>query len=101
MPQRDSIHGIATPDEVLQVMSHLMHTGEKEADQLRAADMLAKHHGLLTPREETAFDPLLISLIEEAVDAIAAQYDDPEPKANSSHPPADDPTGAGGAMVRS
>lgn len=100
MPQRDNVPGVATPSEVLQVMSHLMHTGEKEADQLRAADMLAKHHGLLTPREESACDPELIARIEAAVAAIAAEYDDPDPQANGSHPPAADPPGTGGPLVR-
>lgn len=66
-------NGAATPAEVLQVVTRLMHTGEKEADQLKAADMLAKHHGLLTPREDSGYDPALIAEIEAAVEAIAAQ----------------------------
>lgn len=66
-------NGAATPAEVLQVVTHLMHTGEKESDQLKAADMLAKHHGLLTPQEDSGYDPALIAEIEAAVDAIAAR----------------------------
>lgn len=65
--------GAATPAEVLQVMTRLMHMSEKESDQLKAADMLAKHHGLLTPREDSGYDPRLIAEIEAAVDAIAAR----------------------------
>lgn len=65
--------GAATPAEVLQVVTRLMHTSEKESDQLKAADMLAKHHGLLTPREDSGYDLQLIAEIEAAVDAIAAR----------------------------
>ena len=43
MPQQHMLpeDGTATPAEVLQVITRLMHTGEKESDQLKAADMLA------------------------------------------------------------
>ncbi|MBQ2954271.1 MAG: hypothetical protein IJE07_12140 [Clostridia bacterium] len=81
-------------------MSQLMHTGEKQSDQLKAADMLAKHHGLLTPREETGFDPELILAIEAAVAEIAAEYHEPDPDPEGGHPPADDPAGPGGPLVR-
>ena len=41
--------------------------------------MLAKHHGLLTPREESGYDPAVIAAITQAVTEIAAEYDEPEP----------------------
>ena len=103
MPQQQALppdDGTATPAEVLQVVTRLMHTGEKESDQLKAADMLAKHHGLLTPREETGYDPALIAEIVRVVDEIAAEYDDPEPPAEGGDPPADDPAGTGSPLVR-
>ena len=100
MPQNDAAPGIASPDEVLQAVTHLMQMGEKESDQLKAADMLAKHHGLLTPREETDFDPELIAQIEAAVAAIAAEFHEPEPDAAGSNPPADAASDAGGGLVR-
>lgn len=100
MPQDTALPGTATPEEVLQVVTQLMHGSEKQSDQLKAADMLAKHHGLLTPREETGFDPELIAEIEAAVAAVAAEYDEPEPDTDSSDPPADDAAGPGGTLVR-
>lgn len=100
MPQEPLESGAATPDEVLHVVTQLMHGSEKQSDQLKAADMLAKHHGLLTPKEESGFDPELITQIEAAVAAIAAQYDEPEPDAECSDPAADDTAGAGSPLVR-
>ena len=99
MPQMPSA-GPASPEEVLRVVTHLMHTGEKESDQLKAADMLAKHHGLLTPREDADYDAALINAIDQAVAALAAEYDAPEPDAEGSHPPADDAARPGGPLVR-
>ena len=90
----------ATPEEVLQVVTRLMHTGEKESDQLKAADMLAKHHGLLTPREESGYDPTLITEIMDTVAGIAAAYDEPDPDTEGGDPPADDAACAGGTLVR-
>lgn len=100
MPQHSSSPGAATPEEVLHVVTQLMHGSEKQSDQLKAADMLAKHHGLLNPREESGFDPALIREIEAAVAQIAAEYHEPEPDAEGGDPPADDPAGPGGALVR-
>ena len=100
MPLEPHDPGAATPEEVLHVVTQLMHGSEKQSDQLKAADMLAKHHGLLTPKEETGFDPALIMQIEEAVAAIAAAYDEPEPDPEGSDPTADDPPGAGSTVVR-
>ena len=68
MPQQPSSPGAATPEEVLHVVTQLMHGSEKQSDQLKAADMLAKHHGLLNPREESGFDPELIREIEEGIE---------------------------------
>lgn len=100
MPLNTSSPGAATPEEVLHVVTQLMHGSEKQSDQLKAADMLAKHHGLLTPREESGYDPALIAEIEAAVAAIAAEYDEPDPDVLWGDPPADDPAGAGGPLVR-
>lgn len=100
MPQNPAAPDTATPEEVLQVVTHLMHTGDKPSDQLKAADMLAKHHGLLTPREEAGYDPALISEIAAAVAALAAEYDEPDPDPEGGNPAADDPTGAGRPLVR-
>ena len=100
MPLEPHDPGAATPEEVLHVVTQLMHGSEKQSDQLKAADMLAKHHGLLTPKEENGFDPALIMQIEEAVAAIAAAYDEPEPDPEGGDPTADDPPGAGSTVVR-
>lgn len=100
MPHNEHSPGIATPDEVLQAVTRMMNVGEKESDQLKAADMLAKHHGLLTPREEAGFDPELTAMIDAAVAAIASEYEEPEPDAKGSDPSADDPAGDGGPVVR-
>lgn len=100
MPQRPSAPDAATPEEVLHVVTQLMHSGEKQSDQLKAADMLAKHHGLLTPKEESGYDPELIREIASAVEAIAAQYDEPDPETEGSTPAADDTTSPGGPLVR-
>lgn len=42
---------IATPEEVLAILTNLLRS-DKAAEQLRAAEHLAKHYGILTPREE-------------------------------------------------
>ena len=90
----------AAPEEVLQVISQVMHTGDKPADQLKAADMLAKYHGLLTPKEEPAIDPGLIQEIEAAVKAIADEYEEPEPEGTGGSEAADDAASTGGPVVR-
>ncbi len=60
-------------DEVLAVIRQLLHS-DHGAEQLKAADMLAKYHGLLTPKEEHHFHPELVAEIEAAVAEIAAGY---------------------------
>ena len=100
MPHTPASPGTATPEEVLHVVTQLMHAGEKQSDQLKAADMLAKHHGLLTPREESGFDPELIAEIEAAVAEIAAEYHEPDPDPVCSDPAADDAARPGSALVR-
>lgn len=92
--------GAAAPEEVLRVISQVMHTGDKPADQLKAADMLAKYHGLLAPKEEPAVDPGLIGEIEAAVKAIADEYEEPEPEGTGGSEADDDTAGAGGPVVR-
>ncbi|MBQ8556285.1 MAG: hypothetical protein IJ438_10505 [Clostridia bacterium] len=60
---------IATPDEVLETFTQLMR-GEKTSEQLKAAEQLAKYHGLMTPREDT---PALRAEVADAIDAAVAQ----------------------------
>lgn len=100
MPQNPTVPDAATPEEVLHVVTQLMHTGEKQSDQLKAADMLAKHHGLLNPKEETGYDPALIREIAAAVAEIAAEYDEPEPDTEGGDPADADAACPCGAMVR-
>lgn len=59
---------IATREEVLETFTQLLR-GEKSAEQLKAADALAKYHGLFTPKEdESACPPEILRAIEEALD---------------------------------
>ncbi len=58
---------IATREEVLETFTHLLR-GEKSAEQLKAADALAKYHGLFTPREEeSACSPEILRAIEDTL----------------------------------
>ena len=61
---------IATPEEVLEVFTQVMHS-DKPSEQLKAAEQLAKYHGLFTPKESSGFSPTLIQEIEATVNAIA------------------------------
>ena len=59
---------IATREEVLETFTQLLR-GEKSAEQLKAADALAKYHGLFTQKEdESACPPEILRAIEEALD---------------------------------
>ena len=68
----ESTSGIATPEEVLETFTAMLR-GEKRAEQLKAAESLAKHYGLLSPREEAraACKPELAEEIEAAIEAMA------------------------------
>ena len=99
MPQEHGLPAVAAPEEVLAVITQLMYS-DKPADQLKAADMLAKHHGLLSPQEEDGFEPGLIAEIEAAVAEIARAYDDPPGPETGGADAADAASGAGGPVVR-
>ena len=66
--------GIATPEEVLEAFTAMMRGGgdEKPSDQLKAAEQLAKHYGILAPREEKAAASVKPELAEEIEAALRA-----------------------------
>lgn len=67
---------IATPEEVLETFTQLLRS-EKAAEQMKAAEQLAKYHGLFAAREEEASGPPdgpLTEEIDAAVRQIAAQW---------------------------
>ena len=99
MPHENGSPAVAAPEDVLAVMTQLMYS-DKPADQLKAADMLAKHHGLLNPREETEYQPELIAESEAEVAQIAQEYDDQNGSEASGADTADEAAGAGGPVVR-
>ncbi len=61
---------IASKEEVLETYTQLMR-GEKTAEQLKAADALAKYHGLFTPKEEESEKNT--PEVAQAVEAAVAQ----------------------------
>lgn len=61
---------IASKEEVLETYTQLMR-GEKAAEQLKAADALAKYHGLFTPKEEGSEKNT--PEVAQAVEAAVAQ----------------------------
>lgn len=61
---------IASKEEVLETYTQLMR-GEKTAEQLKAADALAKYHGLFTTKEEE--NEKNSPQIAQAVEAAVAQ----------------------------
>lgn len=63
--------GIATPEEVLATFTAMLRS-EKPAEQLKAAENLAKHYGMLAPRDEkaTSVRPEIAEEIEEALRAL-------------------------------
>lgn len=64
---------IATPREVLETLTAMLR-GEKSSEQMKAAEYLAKHYGLLAPKEERApMKSELAGEIEAAVKAIEAE----------------------------
>lgn len=65
---------IAAPEDVLATFTQVMHS-DKSSEQLKAAELMAKYHGLFTPREETSISPEVIQEIEAAVREISAQQE--------------------------
>ena len=70
--KEEPISGIATPEEVLATFTAMLR-GEKPAEQMKAAENLAKHYGMLTPREDrAAVKPEIAEEIEEAMRSLEA-----------------------------
>ena len=67
----EPLPGIATPEEVLAMFTAMLRgeKGEKPAEQMKAAENLARHYGMLAPREEkaTSVRPEIAEEIEEAL----------------------------------
>ena len=67
---RESPPDIATPEEVLAVLTSLLRS-DKIAEQLRAAEHLARHYGMLSPRDECAPDKTAVAgEIEAAIRSL-------------------------------
>ena len=66
--------GIASPEEVLEMFTAMLRgeKGEKPAEQMKAAENLAKHYGMLAPKEEkaTSVNPEIAEEIEEALRSL-------------------------------
>lgn len=62
---------IATKEEVLETFTQLMR-GEKAAEQMKAADALAKYHGIFAGKEDEApkRPPEMAQAIEDAIAAL-------------------------------
>lgn len=62
---------IATKEEVLETFTQLMR-GEKAAEQMKAADALAKYHGIFAGKEEDTpkRPPEMAQAIEDAIAAL-------------------------------
>lgn len=75
---------IATPEEVLEVFTQVMHS-DKPSEQLKAAEQMAKYHGLFTPKESSGYSPALIGEIEAEVQAIALRRKEQEDAAQRGH----------------
>ena len=90
---------IAAPEDVLQTFTQVMHS-EKSSEQLKAAELMAKYHGLFTPKEETAIRPEVIAEIEAAVREIAQRQEEKADAAKSGDRAADDAAGEGGPLER-
>lgn len=76
--QRARARSIATPEEVLEAFTAMLRgeNGEKPAEQLRAAEQLARHYGILAPRDERAApDAAIAGKIDAALAALEASDD--------------------------
>lgn len=66
---------IATPQEVLEAFTAMLR-GERTTDQLKAAEYLAKHYGILAPKEQApAMNPAVIGEIEAALREMEVKGD--------------------------
>jgi len=63
---------IATKEEVLETFTQLMR-GEKTAEQMKAADALAKYHGLFAGKEDEAPRPEVAQAIDDAIAALSGK----------------------------
>ena len=67
----EPVPGIASPEEVLEMFTAMLRgeKGERPAEQMKAAENLARHYGMLAPKEEkaTSVDPEIAEEIEEAL----------------------------------
>lgn len=65
---------IATKEEVLETFTQLMR-GEKTAEQMKAADTLAKYHGLFAGKEDEAprHPPEVAQAIDDAIAALSGK----------------------------
>ncbi len=64
---------IATKEEVLETFTQLMR-GEKTAEQMKAADALAKYHGLFAGKEEAPRRPPEVAqAIDDAIAALSGK----------------------------
>ena len=65
---------IATKEEVLETFTQLMR-GEKTAEQMKAADALAKYHGLFAGKEDEAprRPPEVAQAIDDAIAALSGK----------------------------
>ena len=70
---------IASREEVLQILTGYMHSGEpKDSVRLRAAEMMGKHYGLFTDRIEAVVTELSSEEIQIKLQAKLQQYLRPE-----------------------
>lgn len=99
MTSTNEAQGIAAPEDVLRTFTQVMHS-EKSSEQLKAAEMMAKYHGLFTPKEETAIRPEVIEAIEAAVREIAQRQEAMTDAQAGSNRAAAGPAGEGGPVVR-
>ena len=60
---------IATAEEVLATFTRLMRS-EKPAEQLKAAEQMAKYYSLFTPRDDPAVTPQIIAEVQSAVEEV-------------------------------
>lgn len=90
---------IAAPEDVLATFTQVMRS-EKPSEQLKAAELMAKYHGLFTPREETTVRPEVIEAIEAAILEITQQQEAKHDAQTGSDRAAADAAGEGRAMVR-
>lgn len=69
---------------MLEVFTQVMHS-DKPGEQLKAAEQMAKYHGLFTPKESAGCSPALIGEIEAAVQEIAQRQKEQADEAPGSH----------------